>query len=156
MGLLTDPTAVALLWLVLQPELGRSSPFPMALSGPLLMPAAPARPEAGGIAVWRLGPDQVPQQAAHFRHGERQQVGFEIDHAFFSRPRRSGSRRDRHAHASLACYADASRSRNGPRTGPVRPRLLRLQSAPRWSTLCPLSEPDRTNRSARAPTSDKR
>jgi hypothetical protein len=55
----------------------------MALAGPLLMPAAPAQPEAGGLAVKRLGPDQVPEQTAHFRHGERQQIGVEVDHAFF-------------------------------------------------------------------------
>ena len=90
------------LWLVLQPELRRSSPFPMAFAGSLLMPAAPARPEVGGLAVRRLGPDQVPEQTAHFRHGERQQVGFEIDRAFFPRPRYSGSRRDRRVPASLA------------------------------------------------------
>jgi len=88
--------------LVLQPELRRSSPFPMAFAGSLLMPAAPARPEVGGLAVRRLGPDQVPEQTAHFRHGERQQVGFEIDRAFFPRPRYSGSRRDRRVPASLA------------------------------------------------------
>src|SRR4051812_31970791 len=88
--------------LLLQPELGRSSPFPMALAGPLLMPAAPARPEAGGLAVRRLGPDQVPEQTAHFLHGERQQIGFEIDRAFFPRPQRGGARRDRHAPASPA------------------------------------------------------
>src|SRR5256885_11510230 len=86
--------------LVLQPELGRSSPFPMAFAGSLLMPAAPARPEVGGLAVRRPGPDQVPEQTAHFRHGERQQVGFEIDRAFFPRPRYSGSRRDRRVPAS--------------------------------------------------------
>ena len=86
--------------LVLQPELRRSSPFPMALAGSLLMAAAPARPEAGGLAVRRLGPDQVPEQTAHFRHGERQQIGVEIDHAFFPRPQRGGARRDRHAPAS--------------------------------------------------------
>src|SRR3954454_5817856 len=93
----TDSTA-----LVLQPELGRSSPFPMAFAGPLLMPAAPVRPEAGGLTVRRLGPDQVPEQTAHFLHGERQQIGFEIDHAFFPRPQRGGARRDRHAPASPA------------------------------------------------------
>src|ERR671915_105343 len=86
--------------LVLQPELRRSSPFPMTLAGSLLMAAAPARPEAGGLAVRRLGPDQVPEQTAHFRHGERQQIGVEIDHAFFPRPQRGGARRDRHAPAS--------------------------------------------------------
>src|SRR3954452_8561423 len=88
--------------LVLQPGFIGSSSFPMALSGSLLMPAAPARPETGGLGVNRPGPDQVPEQAAHFRHGERQQVGFEIDRAFFPRPRCSGSRRDRHAPASPA------------------------------------------------------
>lgn len=88
--------------LVLQPELGRSSPFPMAFAGPLLMPAAPARPEAGGLAVRRLGPDQVPEQTAHFRHGERQQIGGEIDRAFFPRQRCSKARQDRRGPASPA------------------------------------------------------
>src|SRR3954452_8026854 len=54
------PVRKAILRLVLQPELGRSSSFPMALSGSLLMLAAPARPGAGGLEVNRPGPDQVP------------------------------------------------------------------------------------------------
>jgi hypothetical protein len=52
--------AFVVVGLVLQPELGRSSSFPMALSGSLLMLAAPARPGAGGLEVNRPGPDQVP------------------------------------------------------------------------------------------------
>src|SRR4051794_20870161 len=88
--------------LVLQPGFKGSSSFPMALAGSLLMPAAPARPGARGLTIRRLGPDQMPEQAAHFGYGERQEIGFEIHHAFFPRPRRSGSRRDRHAPASPA------------------------------------------------------
>ena len=49
----------------------------MALAGPLLMPAAPARPEAGGLVVRRLGPDHVPEQTAHFRYGQWQEIGVE-------------------------------------------------------------------------------
>src|SRR3569833_2033362 len=63
--------------LVLQPELGRSSSFPLALAGPLLMPAAPARPEAGGLAVRRRGPGPVPGRAARGRRGERRRSGVE-------------------------------------------------------------------------------
>ena len=81
---------------------GRSTSFPMALAGTLLMPATPARPGACGLGVRRPGPDQMPEQASHFRHGERQQIGLEIERAFFPRRRRSGLRRDRHAPASPA------------------------------------------------------
>src|SRR4051812_16992263 len=88
--------------LVLQPGFKGSSSFPMALAGSLLVVAAPARPGTRGLTIRRLGPDQMPEQAAHFGYGERQEIGFEIPHAFFPRPRRSGSRRDRHAPASPA------------------------------------------------------
>ena len=88
--------------LVLQPGLRWSSSFPMAFPGSLLVAAAPVRPGVCGLVVRWPGPDQMPQQAAHLGHGERQQIGFEIDHAFFPRPRRSGARRDRHAPASPA------------------------------------------------------
>src|SRR3954468_20943659 len=101
--------AVVSCLLVLQPELRRSPPFPMAFAGPLLMPAAPARPEAGGLAVRRLGPDQVLEQTAHFRHGERQQIGVEVDRAFFPRLPRWGPRRARHARASQAGWGARSR-----------------------------------------------
>ena len=86
--------------LVLQPGLVRSSSFPMASAGSLLMAATPARPGACGLGVRRPGPDQQPEQASHFRHGDRQQIGLEIEHAFFPRRWRGGLRRDRHAPAS--------------------------------------------------------
>ena len=89
-------------FLVLQPGLRWSSSFPMAFPGSLLVAAAPVRPGVCGLVVRWPGPDQMPHQAAHLGHGERQQIGFEIDHAFFPRPRRSGARRDRHAPASPA------------------------------------------------------
>ena len=88
--------------LVLQPGLGGSSSFPVALAGSLLVAAAPARPGARGFAIRRPGPDRMPEQAAHFGYGERQQIGVEVDHALFPRPRHSGARRDRHAPASPA------------------------------------------------------
>jgi len=86
--------------LVLQPGLVRSSSFPMASAGSLLMAATPARPGACGLGVRRPGPDQQPEQASHFRHGDRQQIGLEIERAFFPRRWRGGLRRDRHAPAS--------------------------------------------------------
>ena len=86
--------------LVLQPGLVRSSSFPMASASSLLVAATPARPGACGLGVRRPGPDQQPEQASHFRHGDRQQIGLEIEHAFFSRRWRGGLRRDRHAPAS--------------------------------------------------------
>jgi len=51
----------------------------MAFSGAL---RAPVRPGAGGLAIRRSGPDQVPEQAAPFRHRERQQIGLAIECAF--------------------------------------------------------------------------
>src|SRR5215213_10497094 len=88
--------------LILQPVFLASSSFPMALAGSLLVPAAPVRPGARRLAIRWPGPDQTPEQAAHFGYGERQEIGFEIDHAFFPRPQCGGPRRDRHAPASPA------------------------------------------------------
>jgi hypothetical protein len=88
--------------IVLQPDFGRSTSFPMAFPGPLLVPAAPARPGAGSRMVRRSAPDQVPQQAAHFRHGERQQIGLEIECAFFPLRLCSEARQDRRGPASPA------------------------------------------------------
>src|SRR4051795_8674289 len=45
--------------LVLQPDFYISTSFPMAFPGPLLVPAAPARPGARSGMVRRSGPDQV-------------------------------------------------------------------------------------------------
>ena len=58
--------------------------FQMALLCPglLLVAAAPARPGARGLGVRRPSPNQMPEQAAYFGHGERRQVGFEIDRTF--------------------------------------------------------------------------
>ena len=88
--------------LILQPGFRRGTSFPVALPGSLLVPAAPARPGARGRGVRRSSPDQMPQHASHFGDGERQQIGFEIDRAFFPRPRCSEARRDRRAPASPA------------------------------------------------------
>jgi hypothetical protein len=92
--------------LVLRPGFVKSSSFPMTSPSPLLMAATPARPSAGGFGIRRAGPDQVPEPAAYFRHGERQQIGLEIGleigRAFFPRPRHGGAWRDRHAPASPA------------------------------------------------------
>jgi hypothetical protein len=88
--------------LVLQPGFIAGSSFPMALPGALLVPAAPARPGACSFGIRRAGPNQMPEQASHFGHGERQEIGFEIDYAFFPRPQYDGSRRDRRAPASPA------------------------------------------------------
>jgi hypothetical protein len=88
--------------LVLQPCFKGSSPFPVAFPGPLLVAAAPARPGAGGLMIRWSGPDQMPQQAAQFGHGERQEIGREIDGAFFPRRQCSEARQDRHAPASPA------------------------------------------------------
>src|SRR3954468_17096695 len=88
--------------LLLQPDFGRSTSFPMAFPGPLLVPAAPARPGARSRMVRRSAPDQVPQQAAHFRHGERQQIGLAIECAFFPLRLCSEARQDRRGPASPA------------------------------------------------------
>src|SRR4051812_29059975 len=92
----------ALAGLILQPDFGRSTSFPMAFPGLLLVPAAPARPGARSRMVRRLAPDQVPQQAAHFRHGERQQIGLAIECAFFPLRLCSEARQDRRGPASPA------------------------------------------------------
>jgi hypothetical protein len=99
-GPILPPFPVSLGVLILQPGLVRSSSFPMASAGSLLMAATPARPGACGLGVRRPGPDQMPEQASHFRHGDRQQIGLEIERAFFPRRWRGGLRRDRHAPAS--------------------------------------------------------
>ena len=75
----------------------------MALLGSLLVPTAPVRPGVRGLMIRRPSPDQMPEQAAHFGNSERQQVGFEIERAFFfPRPRHGGSLPDKHAPASPA------------------------------------------------------
>ena len=74
----------------------------MAAAGALLVTSAPVRPGARGLVIRRPGPDQMPEQAAHFGNGERQQVDFEIERAFFPRPRHGGSPPDKHALASPA------------------------------------------------------
>src|SRR6478752_1706334 len=88
--------------LVLQPGFIAGSPFPMALPGALLVSAAPARPGACSLGIRRPGPNQMPEQASYFGHGEGQEIGFEIERVFFPRPQYDGSRRDRHAPASPA------------------------------------------------------
>src|SRR5215213_9550568 len=99
---MSETTVLSTHSLVLQPGFKGSSPFPVVFPGPLLVAAAPARPGAGGLMIRRSGPDQMPQQAPHVGHGERQEIGREIDRAFFPRPQHGGSPRDRHAPASPA------------------------------------------------------
>src|SRR6476646_9898354 len=88
--------------LVLQPGFIAGSPFPMAFPGSLLVPTTPARPCACNLGIRRPGPNQMPEQASHFRHGEGPEIGFESERVFFPRPQHDGSRRDRHAPASPA------------------------------------------------------
>src|SRR3954470_9677153 len=88
--------------LVLQSGFISGSSFPMAFPGSLLVPTTPARPCACNLGIRRPGPNQMPEQASHFGHGEGQEIGFEIERVFFPRPQHDGSRRDRHAPASPA------------------------------------------------------
>jgi hypothetical protein len=41
------------------------------LPSSLLMAAAPVRPGARGLGLRQPGPDQMPEQATQFGHGER-------------------------------------------------------------------------------------
>jgi hypothetical protein len=61
--------------LVLQPGF-RWAPgalAPVTVAGALLMPPTPGRPVRNRLKRRRPLPDQVPEQASDFRHGERQQ-----------------------------------------------------------------------------------
>src|SRR5215208_4113841 len=60
--------------LVLQPGFtwGPSALAPVTFAGGLLVAATPRRPVLEGCMSGRLFPDQMPQQASDFRHGERQ------------------------------------------------------------------------------------
>jgi len=61
--------------LVLQPGFTAASGAfaPVTFSRPLLMASAPHRPVLHGFNRRRALPDQMPEQAAHLRHGKRQQ-----------------------------------------------------------------------------------
>jgi hypothetical protein len=66
--------------LVLQPvSIGLSAPFPVTAAGALLMASSPARPSnhGGGAWVWQAG--EAGEQGTDLWHGERQEVGLEID-----------------------------------------------------------------------------
>src|SRR5450759_2748983 len=63
--------------LILQPHLSSEtsgSPFDMALFGPGLMSPAPARPGENSLRRRRSLPHQPPEQSAHFRDCQREEL----------------------------------------------------------------------------------
>ena len=81
--------------LVLQPWFMASTSLPVAASCALLMASSPAGPGERCVDVGRARPDEVPEQAADFRDGQRQERGGQVRRGFLPRPRSCAARRDR-------------------------------------------------------------
>jgi hypothetical protein len=86
----TDPQFA----LVLQPGLTSvSGAFaPVAFTSPLLMTPTPHGPMLDGLNRRRPLPHQMPEQAAHFRHRERQQLHADAPDGLLSPRWRAGAR----------------------------------------------------------------
>ena len=87
--------------LVLQPGFtwAPSALAPVTFAGALLVAATPRRPVLDGCMSGRLFPDQMPQQASDFRHGERQKPRGARDGVFSPRWRACAPQSDTHGPA---------------------------------------------------------
>ena len=81
--------------LVLQPCFMSRTPLPMASLRALLMAAPPTGPSEGRVEVGCAVPDEMPEQAADLRDGERQELGQQIGRGLLPRPRSCAARPDR-------------------------------------------------------------
>ena len=76
-----------------------STASPVAASRPLLVSASPAGPGQDLLGVGRSRPHEAPQQPAHFRHGEGQEIGREVEARLSPRWPPGAGRRGRRAPA---------------------------------------------------------
>src|SRR3712207_4486196 len=86
--------------LVLQPGFMLPDPLvPVASSRALLVSPAPIGPAQDGGGVWGSAPHEAPEQAPHLGHGQRQQLGGEVEFVLSPQRRPCGARRERRAPA---------------------------------------------------------